>query len=146
MEIAPCTLKQANEYILWLHRHHKPVTGHRFSLCAHVDGNLVGVVTVGRPVARMSDQNTIAEVTRLCTNGYKNACSKLYGAAARVCKEMGFASIQTFILESESGKSLIASGWVKDSVTSGGSWSRPSRGRIDKAPIVKKIKFIKELR
>ena len=28
------------------------------------------------------------EINRLCTNGHKNACSKLYGACARTAKEM----------------------------------------------------------
>ena len=143
--IRPCSLKDANAFVESLHRHHKKVQGHRFSLKAVLNGSVVGVVCVGRPVARMTDLTTICEVTRLCTDGTKNVCSKLYGATARVCKEMGYESIQTFILESESGKSLIASGWVMDSVTSGGSWSRPSRGRIDKCPIVKKTKFIKRL-
>jgi hypothetical protein len=146
MTIKPCSLKDANAFVESLRSHHKKVQGHRFSLAAYLDGSMVGVCCVGRPVARMTDFSTVCEVTRLCTDGTKNACSKLYGAAARVCKEMGYEKIQTFILESESGKSLIASGWVKDSVTSGGSWSRPSRGRIDKAPIVKKTKFVKSLK
>ena len=42
----------------------------------------------------------VVEVTRLCTDGTKNACSFLYGAAARIAKEMGYKQIQTYILES----------------------------------------------
>jgi hypothetical protein len=38
----PLTLKQANTLVDRLHRHHKPVVGHRFSIGAEVDGNLVG--------------------------------------------------------------------------------------------------------
>jgi hypothetical protein len=34
LHIVPLTLKQANEMVADLHRHHKPVVGHRFSLAA----------------------------------------------------------------------------------------------------------------
>ena len=84
---------------------------------------LVGVAVVGRPVARMTNQRTVVEVTRLCTDGTKNACSKLYAAAARIAKEMGFESIQTFILDSESGVSLKAAGWELVSWSDGGNWN-----------------------
>lgn len=76
-------LADANDFVARLHRHHKPVVGHLFSLGAVLDGKLVGVAIVGRPVARMRDDGLTAEVTRLCTDGTDNACSFLYGAAAR---------------------------------------------------------------
>jgi len=77
----------------------------------------------------MTSQRKIVEVTRLVTDGTKNACSFLYSAAARVAKELGYESIQTFILESESGVSLIASGWELEHTTNGGVWDTPSRRR-----------------
>lgn len=87
--IVPLTLKQANDLVLTLHRHHKPVVGHRFSLgVKDEEGTLVGAVIVGRPVSRELAQYEVAEVTRLVTNGAFNACSALYAAAARVSKEM----------------------------------------------------------
>ncbi len=84
MLIKPCELKDANVFVEQLHRHHKKVQGHRFSLKLLVEGAVVGVICVGRPVARMTDSAKVLEVTRLCTDGTKNACSKLYAAAARV--------------------------------------------------------------
>jgi hypothetical protein len=48
-------LKDANGFVARLHRHHKPVVGHKFSLAANRDAQIVGVVIVGRPVARMRD-------------------------------------------------------------------------------------------
>lgn len=145
MKIKPCELRDANTFIEKLHRHHKKVQGHRFSLALWNDEKLIGVVCVGRPVARMTDASKVLEVTRLCTDGTKNACSMLYSAAARVGKEMGYERIQTFILENEPGISLIATGWKKSLVSSGGSWDRPSRERIDKAPLDKKIRYEKAL-
>jgi hypothetical protein len=134
-------LKDANEFVARLHRHHKPVVGHLFSIGAVLDGELVGVAIVGRPVARMRDDGLTAEVTRLCTDGTRNACSFLYGAAARAAFALGFKRIGTYILKSEDGASLRASGWRLIGETKGGSWSRPSRGREDKHPTVPKQLF-----
>ena len=132
MRVVPFTLAQLNAYVSLHHRHHKPVQGHRFSL-GLVDMGAgavtVGACSVGRPVARMCDQYLTAEVTRLVTNGEPNACSMLYGAAAKVCKAMGFTKIQTYILASESGVSLRASGWVLEAETSGGDWNHSAKNR-----------------
>jgi hypothetical protein len=48
-------------------------------------------------------------------------------------------------LESEPGTSLIAAGWTREMVSGGGSWSRPSRGRDDKAPLDKKVRWARAL-
>lgn len=77
---------------------------------------------VGRPVARGCDPDTIAEVTRLATDGTRNACSFLYSAAARACQAMGFTKIQTYILDTEDGTSLRAAGWKYEATTAGGQW------------------------
>lgn len=127
--IFPMTLRQANTLIVAWHRHHKPVKGCRFCIGVRaVDGVVHGAAIIGRPTARLNPQYDWAEVTRLVTDGTHNACSKLYGATARICKEMGFKRIQTFILDSESGVSLRAAGWVFDGYSDGGDWNRPSRG------------------
>ena len=128
MDVVPLTLAQANALVAKWHRHHKPCVGHRFSLGCEDDFDLVGAVIVGRPVARKTPQFSVVEVSRLVTNGTPNACSFLYGAAARVAKEMGFDRIQTFILKSELGASLRASGWVLEAESAGGDWNTPSRG------------------
>lgn len=130
LELKPLTLAQANEFIAKHHRHHKPAQGHRFSLGAFVGETMVGVIVVGRPVARLTNQYLTAEVTRCCTDGTKNACSFLYGAAARVCKAMGFKTIQTFTLPEEGGKSLKASGWTLLGEAGGGGWTRENQGRM----------------
>lgn len=134
-------LSEANDFVAAHHRHHKPVIGHVFSLGAVLDGELVGVAIVGRPVARMRDDGKTAEVTRLCTDGTRNACSFLYGAAARAAFALGFQRIGTYILATETGGTLNAAGWKLIGETKGGSWSRVSRGRIDKHPIVPKLLF-----
>lgn len=147
MKVTPLTLRQANEYIEKNHRHHKPVQGHRFSIGA-VDnaGSILGVAVVGRPVARMVNAYDVAEVTRLCTAGEKNVCSFLYSACARICREMGFKKIQTYILETETGGSLAASGWTYEGPAGGGQWKHTDgKKRRDDQPIDKKSRWAKEL-
>jgi hypothetical protein len=135
------SLAEANAFVARLHRHHKPVVGHLFSLGASKAGEIVGVAIVGRPVARMRDDGETAEVTRLCTNGTKDACSFLYGAAARAAFALGFKRIGTYILASEQGTSLTAAGWRLIGEAGGGSWSRASRPRVDAHPTQAKLLF-----
>lgn len=137
-------LLEANCFVSQFHRHHKPVVGHRFSIGAEHNGKLVGCVIVGRPVARNTCQKHIAEVTRLCTDGTKNACSFLYAQAARAAKELGFESIQTFILPSESGTSLKASGWACAGTCKVGGW-HTRIGRRHDQPEMPKVKWVKIL-
>jgi hypothetical protein len=140
------SVASANEFVRRHHRHHAPVQGCKFAIGA-VDetGTLRGVAITGRPVARLLDDGHTAEVTRLCTDGVRNGCSFLYAAAARVARAMGYVKILTYILESEDGVSLRASGWTYGGVCGGGGWDRPNRKRTDKAPTCKKKLFYKRL-
>ena len=112
IEIRETTLREANAYVEELHRHHGKVVGHKWSLAAYKDGRLCGVAIVGRPTGRYLDNGSTLEVTRLCTDGTRNACSALYAACARRAKREGYAKIITFILQSEPGTSLRAAGWT----------------------------------
>lgn len=141
----PLELQEANEFVDALHRHHNSVHRDKFRVGCSLNGKLVGVVQVGRPVSRNLDDGKTVEVVRLCTDGTKDCCSFLYAKAARIAKEMGYEKIITYILESEPGTSLIASGWKQEAVTTGGDWSRPSRPRNTTAPTVPKKRYAKLL-
>ena len=146
LRVVPLELKEANELVASLHRHHKPIQGHRFSIGVEdEDGRLVGAATVGRPSARLTNKKHVLEVTRCVTDGTPNACSALYAAAVRIGREMGYRKIQTFILESESGDSLRATGYERDGESRGGSWSRKERLREDKHPTEPKVRWSKNL-
>lgn len=134
----PCTLADANAFVERHHRHHKRVVGHKFSLSAVLDGKVVGVAILGRPVSRLRDDGETLEVTRVCTDGTKNACSFLYGAAARACFALGYRRLGTYTLASEDGASLRGAGWKVIAMTRGRSWDRPSRRRTDKHPTAPK--------
>ncbi len=140
-EITRLELREANTFVAEHHRHHKPVIGHVFSIGAAVNGKIVGIAIIGRPVSRHRDDGVTAEVTRLCTDGTKDACSFLYGASARAAFALGFNRIGTYILASEPGTSLAAVGWRCLGERGGGSWSVPSRPRIDKFPTQSKLLF-----
>lgn len=127
MKLVHVELTEANAFIEKLHRHHKRIQGHRFSLGA-VEEVLVGVAVVGRPVGG-SHQSEWVEVTRCCTDGTPNACSFLYGAAARAAKALGYARIQTYILASELGTSLKASGWTFERLSHPPGWRNASAAR-----------------
>ena len=130
MIAVPMELKDAQAYINQYHRHHQAAHRDKFRIAAMENGEIVGVVQVGRPVSRVLDDGKTLEVLRLCTNGKKDVCSFLYSRAARIAKEMGYQKIITYILESESGTSLRASGWSCEAVGVGGSdWNVPSRPR-----------------
>lgn len=108
LEICPISLKEANAFVEQYHRHHKPVTGHKFSIGCTDGEKIVGVAIVGRPVSRYLDDGWTLEVNRLCTDGTRNACSMLYAAAWRAARAMGYHKLITYILDSENGASLRA--------------------------------------
>jgi hypothetical protein len=140
-------MKAANEFVLLHHRHHGKVRGCKFCLgVVDEENTLRGVAVVGRPVSRHLDNGLTAEVTRICTDGYVNACSFLYAACARTAKSMGFEKIITYILESENGASLRASGWYCGGPCGGGNWNVPSRPRLDSANTAKKLMYYKNLK
>jgi hypothetical protein len=131
LRVVPVTREQANQFVRSLHRHSRPVVGDKCAIGAVLDGRLVGVAIVGRPVAIPLDDNTSAEITRVCTDGTHNACSFLYGAARRLAFAMGYERVLTYTLPEEGGASLRAAGFRLDKTDAGGPaalWhSRPRR-------------------
>jgi hypothetical protein len=129
---------QVLDFIAGNHRHHKIPTGYKFAIRCFDGDKLVGVVVVGRPVSRELQDGLTAEVTRLCSDGTKNVCSKLLGAAQRTAFAMGYKRVISYILQNESGVSYRAANWHLVGSAGGGKWSRPSRIRIDDHPTEQK--------
>lgn len=145
LRVQPITLRAASAFVGAEHRHHPPTTGHIWSTSV-VDesGTVRGVAVIGRPTARHLQALGFVEVLRVATDGCPNACSALYGAAARQAAAKGYRRDQvvTFTLDDEPGTSLRAAGWVLDGQTKGGSWSRPSRRREDVSPTCVKNRWL----
>jgi hypothetical protein len=116
MTLRPVTLTEARTFVGKHHRHNGPPITWRFGVGVEVDGILVGVAMAGLPKARalMQADPYLLEVNRTCTLGTPNANSMLYGAIARAAKALGFRTLITYTLQSESGSSLKAAGWVID--------------------------------
>lgn len=142
------TMARANAFVAQHHRHHKRVRGCVACLGAFDEsGKLRGVAILGQPVARMVDHELVVEVTRLATDGAANACSCLYGATARVARELGYLKVQTYILAEEPGTSLRASGWVKEADVRAKAWPhREGRVRRQDQPTGAKQRWARVLR
>ena len=132
--IEPIRLADAQAFVIAHHRHAGPVTGHLWSLGLWAGPlDLRGVAIVGRPVARHLDDGHTVEITRLATDGTRNACSQLYAACRREARRRGYTRIITYTLTSEPGASLRASGFTRTAFTPGRQWDTPTRRRRRRA-------------
>jgi hypothetical protein len=144
LRLRPIGLREANEFVARVQRHHGPVRGHKFALALEDSEGLVrGVAIAGRPVARLLDTGWRLEVLRVATDGTPNACSFLYAAVARAGVAIGYRrqDILTYTLTTEPGTSLRAAGWVPVATTDGASWNRPTRHRNDRHPTTDKVRW-----
>jgi hypothetical protein len=92
----------------------------------------------------MLDDDYTAEITRLASDGTRNACSFLYATCTRAAKALGYRRLVTYILCSETGESLRAlkqMGWKDVGEAGGGTWSREDRPRTDKHPTEPKVRW-----
>ena len=122
LHIIPITLAAANAFVLRLHRHNGVLPGCKFAIgVANDEGTLHGVAIVGNPSAPALQNGVLIEIRRVCTDGTRNACSKLYGACRRAARGMGHDPIITYTLPGEGGASLRAAGFQLDKLDAGGS-------------------------
>jgi hypothetical protein len=120
--------------------------------CLYTRGQIVGICTIGRPVARWTDPN-VYEFTRICfnfepkTNKERKYYSKLIREAMRDFQiDNQVSKFITYIHANESGKYLEYAGFHKDkfieySASSKGWATRPNRAHPNLKP---KYRFIKE--
>jgi len=117
------------------HRHSLPPVGDlgiRVGVATE-DGTLVGVGCAGRPVARAYMDGFTVEVTRVATDGTRNATSMIYGALARQAFAAGYTRVITYTEQHESGSALRAVGWrVIAERPARTGWNHPSRPRDDR--------------
>lgn len=140
LNLQPITQSEAKAFIRRHHRHNAdPPPGWVFGIALNNGHDVVAVAMVGRPVSRHLDDGVTLEVNRCCSDGHRNACSKLYAAAWRATKALGYRRLVTYTLQSESGSSLRAAGWRILYAISGHSWDRPSRPRVDKHTIADRL-------
>jgi hypothetical protein len=141
LQVVPVEFGEACAFIKQHHRHHIPPVGHKASLGVSDGEQIRGVAVIGRPVARSADDGWTLEVTRVATDGTRNACSMLYGAAWRLTKALGYRKLITYTLKSEPGVSLRGAGWRVVAEVRGRSWHCPTRPRVDKHPLQDKLRW-----
>lgn len=141
LSIRPISIATANAFVETHHRHRGKKTGCKFALSVYDGSDLHGVAICSNPVARNADDGLTLEVARVCTDGTRNACSMLYGACARVAKAMGYRKIQTYILASEHGASLKASGFTCAGQAGRESWEKYPSARTKAREEFKQIEL-----
>lgn len=127
LKIRPIHLREAKEFVSAYHRHSIPPTGGKFAISCIEGERLCGVAICGRPIARKLDNGTTLEIYRNCTDGTRNACSKLYGACIRIARDMGYKRVITYTLKSEIGASLRASGFTLAGTAGAPAWTGTRR-------------------
>ncbi len=153
LQLVDITFAEMKRFVATHHRHCKPPRGWRFGKGVANGSTLVGVVSVGRPVARALDQKRIVEVNRLCVDPTVasplvwNASSMLYGWAAREGAKQGAERIITYTLVEEAGTTLRAAGWKPDRVTRRRKgWGSAARPRDEAAtPNGAKVRWHRQL-
>lgn len=145
MRLTPVNRDQANAYIRLHHRHSKAVQGYRFAVGLAEGDELRGVAVAGRPVARALDDGRTIEILRVCTDGIRNGCTRLYGACCRAAAAMGYQIAITYTLEAEGGASLRASGFAPVATVKDRQWDTPSRPREQRELLGDRIRWQRTL-
>ena len=142
LQIVPCTIQDAKAYVRQHHRHLQPPLSGLYALAVADGDRICGVAIVGRPISIVLQDGWTAEVTRVATDGTKNACSKLYAAAWRAARAIGYRKIITYNLPEEGGASLRAAGYRTVAEVRGGrTWHWFGRPRVDRRPNQAKLRW-----
>ena len=117
-------------------------------------GEIIGICSIGRPVARWSDQK-VHEITRICFTDFKptnNAERKYFSKLVReamkdFCQDHEVSKFVTYIHDYQSGRYLEYAGFTKDQhkkyTANNKGWStRPNRSKGD---LSGKFRFTKEV-
>ncbi len=112
LALVPISLVTANEHIGAWHRHHRPIIQSIFQVGAADDEGVLRAVAVAEwPRARSYGDGATIEITRVASDGTRNANSILYGACARAAFALGYRRVITYTEQGESGSSLRAAGY-----------------------------------
>jgi hypothetical protein len=151
LAIGPVTLRRARTFIARHHAHCGPPVTWRVGASIWNGRTLLGVVTVGNPVAPGLRGKGVLEVNRLCIRRDVpaalrwNAASMLYGWTAREAAKRGWWKIITYTRADEEGTSLRAAGWREEARVRGRGWTSQKRRRSNRNAWVDKTRSGKEL-
>lgn len=141
LELVPITLRKSNVFVDAHHRHSKRVRGQKWSVSVANGAGVCGVAIAGQVRARELEDGFTIEIYRVCTDGTRNACSKLYGAICQSARAMGYRKAITYTLASENGASLRAAGFVPVAEVKDRQWDCPSRRREQRDLVGDKVRW-----
>jgi hypothetical protein len=141
--MVPISIREAKRWVQHHHRHHPPPQGGLFALGAEKDGQLIGVAIVGRPGAPALQDGRTVEITRVCTDGTRNACSFLYARCRRAAAALGYEKVKTYTRQDEGGASLRAAGFEQEELLPARSYAKSNvaRRRFDKTEPAPRIRW-----
>ena len=151
LRLAPISFSAARLFIARHHRHCGPPHAWRFGAAVLNGSALMGVVTVGNPVAPAFNGRGIVEVNRLCIRGDLNpmlrwnCCSKLYAHAVGEAERRGFKRIITYTRVDEDGASLRGAGWDCEGPAEGRGWHSLRRARSNRNAWIGKQRWSRTL-
>lgn len=129
--IVPLTLRIANDFVEAHHRHSSRTSndGGKFAIGLEFEGRLIGVAIVGRPVARMLQQEGTAELLRCCVSADAptGAGKSLNARCKRIWQLMGGTKLVTYTLATEKGGSLSGAGFTRQAKVKGRCWNGGKR-------------------
>lgn len=132
LQLVPVSQRDAADCVRRWHRHNPPPPFDLFRVGIADDDVLVCVGIASRPVARHLDDGRTVEVSRVASDGTRNATSMAYAALTRAAFALGYRRVITYTQAGESGASLRAAGWhVIAERPARKGWSTPSRPRDD---------------
>lgn len=121
LRVVPVTIGEARRFVEAHHSHHHAPVGGLFAGAVAEDNRVCCVAIVGRPVARMLDaQGSVAEVTRLASDGTRHAASMCLAAVTRAALALGWRRLVSYTILGESGASYLAAGWRITGLSGGG--------------------------
>lgn len=142
LAVRSISLAEAQAFVTRHHAHALAPVSWKFGCGIDDRLGLVGVVMVGRPVARGLDDGQTLEITRLCTlAGAQHAASILLGAACRAAKALGYRRVVTYTRQDEDGVCCKAAGFTPASTVRGRRWSCKSRPRRDRHEIIDRVRW-----
>lgn len=153
LQVVPLSFRMARDYVQRYHRHNAAPQGHKFSVGLVTPGEdgCIGVAIASIPKARHLNDEFTLEINRVCCDpAFANACSKLYGAAVKAGKAMGYTRFITYTLPEEGGSSVRAAGFRLHGTVPGrdGGWNRKNRQRHPpcRMPTGPKLRWILDTR
>lgn len=147
LQLRPIFQRHAGAFVNEHHRHNKAPRGWLFgSSLVDVDLTVRAVAYAGRPVSKSQQADGVTvEITRVCTLGDKNACSRLYGALCRAAQALGYRRAITYTLASEAGTSVRAAGFGNPQPVEEREWGRPKRARETQHTVGARVRWERAL-